>query len=184
MLTTASQPLADLGSRICVLGPSGAGKTTFAEKLAHQRSVPFLSMDKLVHQPGWNPAPLEVYAPKHDAFIAKEAWVIEGAYRKTLPQRLQRAETVIFLDISIIGCQYRVVKRLIQNYGKVRPNAPAGCEERFSFGWAHMVVVHSFFGWRKRRARYLDILALHPHLHVVHIKSWREFMKLQSTLGL
>ena len=105
--------LKDFGQRICILGPSGAGKTTFARKLAERLNSEFISMDKLVHTPGWKPRPLEEWIPIHDTFIEKEAWVMEGAYRKSLPQRLKRAETVFFLDLPIGGCQYRVVRRLL-----------------------------------------------------------------------
>ncbi len=176
--------LSKLGQRICILGPSGAGKTTFACRLAEKLNTEFISMDRVVHAPGWNPRPVEEWMPIHDTLIDQDSWVMEGAYRKSLPQRLKRAETVFFLDLSILGCQYRVAKRLLTNYGKVRPNAPEGCEERFSLGWLHMVFIHSMKGWKKRRGRYLDILADNPHLHVVHVKSWREFMKLQKQLGL
>ena len=78
-----------LGQRICVLGPSGAGKTTFACRLAEKLNTEFISMDRVVHAPCWNPRPVEEWMPIHDTLIDQDSWVMEGAYRKSLPQRLK-----------------------------------------------------------------------------------------------
>ena len=73
---------------------------------------------------------------------------------------------------------------MVLNYGKVRPHAPEGCEERLTWAWLSKVAFYPLKEWKKRMQRYLDFLADHPHLHVVHVKSWREFMELQKQLGL
>ena len=67
--------------------------------------------------------------------VAAERWMIEGNYGSVLPPRLERADTVIYLDFPIRLCLKRLIKRIVTNRGQSRPDMPEGCPERFDLGF-------------------------------------------------
>lgn len=85
---------------------------------------------------------------------ALPAWVIDGNYVDTIAPRLQRADTLIYLDVPTWLCLLRITARTLWNYGRVRQDAAPGCLERwdgsfYRFAWS----------WnRLRRERSLALL--------------------------
>ena len=55
---------------------------------------------------------------------------MDGNFNRTMPQRIQKCDTVIYLDFSRIACLLGVMKRVLTTYGKVRPDMGEGCPER------------------------------------------------------
>ena len=107
--------LADLGERICILGPSNSGKSTLAQAIARKRGLPVVHLDLLYHLPDtdWQPRPQDAFVALHDAAIAAERWVMDGNYSRCLPQRLLRATGVILLDISTPASLFRYFRRTL-----------------------------------------------------------------------
>lgn len=96
-------PLASLGRRIVIMGPTNAGKSTLAVALAKQLDVPALHVDLFRHQPGtnWVQRPTPEFHALHDQAITADEWVIDGNYTEVLPQRLARATGVIVIDDAL-----------------------------------------------------------------------------------
>lgn len=94
--------LSDLGPRICVMGPSNSGKSTLADAISRARGVPVIHLDQLHHLPNtdWKPRPPDEFRALHDEAITGSSWIMDGNYRRLLPQRLDRATGVILLDMS------------------------------------------------------------------------------------
>jgi len=67
--------------------------------------------------------------------VAQDEWLIEGNYGSTLLPRLERADTVIYLDFPITLCLWRLIRRIMTHRGQARPDMPAGCPERFDFAF-------------------------------------------------
>jgi adenylate kinase family enzyme len=105
--------LNQLGTRICIMGPSNSGKSTLAEAIAKARGLQVVHLDQLHHLPhtDWVPRPPAEFAALHDAAIAGDRWVMDGNYSRLLPQRLQRATGVILLDVPTTTSLYRYVRR-------------------------------------------------------------------------
>ena len=123
--------------RVLVIGPCGSGKSTLARELAPRMGLPLVHMDQLGWQAGWvETEKAELHARLADA-VAQDEWLIEGNYGSTLAPRLERADTVIYLDFPIRLCLWRLVKRIITHRGQSRPDMPDGCPERFdpAFFW-------------------------------------------------
>jgi adenylate kinase family enzyme len=123
--------------RVLIIGPCGSGKSTLARELAPRMGLPLVHMDQLGWQAGWvETEKAELNARLADA-VAKESWLIEGNYGSVLPPRLERADTVIYLDFPIRLCLWRLLRRVTRLRGQSRPDMPEGCPERFdaAFFW-------------------------------------------------
>ena len=117
--------------RVLIIGPCGAGKSTVSHELAARLGLPLVHMDQLNWQPGWVDAGNERLRGLLAVEVAKERWLIEGNYGSTLAMRLERADTVVYLDYPIPLCLWRLMKRIISYHGRTRPDMPENCPERF-----------------------------------------------------
>lgn len=123
--------------RILIIGPCGSGKSTLARELAPRMGLPLVHMDQFGWQAGWvETGKAELAARVADA-VAQDEWLIEGNYGSVLAPRLERADTVIYLDFPIRLCLWRLARRIWSHRGRARPDMPEGCPERFdaTFFW-------------------------------------------------
>jgi adenylate kinase family enzyme len=128
--------------RIVVIGCSGSGKSTFSRKLQQVTGNPLHHLDKLFWLPDW-----ELRSDVEQDRIQKERikednWIIDGNYQRSLPIRLERADTVFFFDYPRRLCLYRALKRIVSNRKRTRPDMGEGCPERFD--WEFMKFIWNF----------------------------------------
>jgi len=123
--------------RVLIIGPCGSGKSTLARELAPRMGLPLVHMDQLGWQAGWVETEKAELNARLAKAVAEDQWLIEGNYGSTLLPRLERADTVIYLDFPIRLCLWRLVRRIRSNRGQSRPDMPEGCPERFdlAFFW-------------------------------------------------
>lgn len=125
-----------------MIGSGGAGKTTVATELAGRLGLPLVHLDAHFWRPGWQPTPTEEWR-RHVAELASQPrWVMDGNYGGTLDLRLDRCDTVIFLDLPRVVCLWRVLRRQIRYRGRSRPDMSAGCPERLS--WEFVVWIWTY----------------------------------------
>lgn len=105
--------LADLGTRICIIGPSNSGKSTLAALIGRKQGLPVVHLDILRHETGGYDRlrPEEAFHADHDVAIGKGAWVIEGNYSSCLAARIERSTGLILLDCPTIVSLWRYVLR-------------------------------------------------------------------------
>ena len=126
--------------RVLIIGPCGSGKSTLARELAPRMGLPLVHMDQLGWQAGWvETGKTELNARLADA-VAQDAWLIEGNYGSTLAPRLERADTVIYLDFPIRLCLWRLIRRIFTHRGQSRPDMPEDCPERFDMAFFWYVI--------------------------------------------
>jgi adenylate kinase family enzyme len=125
--------------RVLVIGCSGAGKSTFCERLAALTGLSILALDGAFWRSGWVETPREEWRACVQRLTAGEAWIMDGTFVGTLDIRLPRADTVVWLDPPRRVCMARVLWRIASSYGRVRPEMAAGCPERFDGGFLRYV---------------------------------------------
>lgn len=77
--------------------------------------VPFLELDSVFHQPGWQELPTEEFRARVAGFAAGDAWVIDGNYSKVQhPVVWPRADTVIWLDVPKARVMRQVMARSVR----------------------------------------------------------------------
>ena len=145
--------LDELGTRICIIGPSSSGKSTLAEVLARAKGLEVVHLDQLHHIPNtdWIPRPPAVFAALHNAAIIGERWVIEGNYSSLLPQRLARATGFILLDVPTSTSLYRYFRRCW--FERDRRGAVKGGRDSAKWDMIRHIAVAS----RVSRSRYRDM---------------------------
>lgn len=122
----SSLTLAELGPRICIMGPSNSGKSTLAKAIAAKTALPLIHLDQLFHLPGthWLARSEAEFQQLHLDAIAGEQWVMDGNYVRCLPERLIRASGIILLDVHPARSLLRYVRRTLfdaQRIGGVVP---------------------------------------------------------------
>jgi adenylate kinase family enzyme len=150
--------------RVMVIGAPGSGKTTFARELGARTGLPVHHIDQIHWLPGWVERPRPEKTRLCHELHMRDRWIFEGGHSATWPERLARADTLIWLDVPVILRQYRVLLRALRYHGRTRPDLPEGCPERFDRGTLEFYR----YIWRSRRSARARMAAIFadppPHL--------------------
>lgn len=106
--------------KVLVIGCSGAGKSTFARRLRDITGLPLYYLDRLWHKADRTHITREEFDRVLAEWLARPAWILDGDYSRTLPQRLEACDTVFFLDFPLEVCLAGVENRR----GAQRPDMP------------------------------------------------------------
>ncbi|QTD40373.1 topology modulation protein [Sporosarcina sp. Te-1] len=138
--------------RVMVIGVSaGVGKSTFARRLGEKLGIEVTHLDRLYWQPGWKEAPAVEFSQAQEEIVQRERWIIEGNYTSTFPIREPLADTVIYLELPLYVCLYRVLKRRIQFHGKTRDDLTEGCPEKID--WPFLRFILTTYDRRKKNMK-------------------------------
>lgn len=130
--------------KILVIGCCGAGKSTFSKKLQAILNLEITHLDQHYHKPNWEETEQDEWEKIVNSLVQKPSWIMDGNYKGTFDVRFQYADTIIYLDYSTIKCFWRVIKRIVKYHGKVRPDMPKGCKERFDWEFLHFVATFNY----------------------------------------
>ena len=125
--------------RILVIGSSGTGKSTLARQMGPKLGLPVIHLDQEYWQPGWVATEPAAWEARVAHLVAREAWVMDGNYSGTFAIRVPRSDAIVWLDLPRRIYFPRAVWRIVQSYGRVRPDLAPGCPEKvdleFLFKW-------------------------------------------------
>lgn len=158
-----------VGRRVVVTGLAGAGKSTFSRALSAKTGLPVIHLDLHFWQPGWTEPSEDEWFATQRALLAGDEWIADGNYHESLDLRLERADTVIYLDTPWWLCSARAFVRGIRRPAGTQ--MPDGCADST---WRR---VHDEWWlvwriWRVRRsdpARELDIVSRFANQDAVHV---------------
>ena len=164
--------------RIIIIGCGGSGKSTLARKLGELLQLPVIHLDKLWWRPGWEHISQEEFDQCLQKEMDKPQWIMDGNFDRTLSQRLQRCDTVIWLRFPRLACMCGVLKRIFTTYGTVRPDMGEGCPERLD--WEFLKWVWNFN--REHDAKYCRLLSEMDSGKVYILKNRREVNRFLQEL--
>ena len=164
--------------RIIIIGCGGAGKSTLARQLGEKLNIPVVHLDKLFWKPGWVEKSSEEFDELHRHELSKEKWIMDGNFNRTMPERIARCDTIIYLDFNRLACLCGVVKRVLTTYGTVRPDMGEGCPERIDFTFLKWVWNYN----REKRDRNYRLLSEASHAQTIVLKNRRAVKKFLQQL--
>lgn len=136
--------------RVVILGPGASGKSTLALQLGAITGLPVIELDKIFWRPELAATPRDQWVQVQQQLIQSQAWILDGDLgpHDALEIRLRAADTIIFLDFSLVRCAWRAVRR---------------ARERWDF-WTWMLRYR-----RDSRPQLLDLIARHGEHAAVHV---------------
>jgi adenylate kinase family enzyme len=168
-----------LGPRICILGPSNAGKSTLTVAIADKLDLPPIHLDLLYHKPytNWEPRPREEFVAAHAEAVAGERWVMEGNYVGLLDTRLAHATGIILLGTDRWSAFARYLRRTLFQRGRI--GALPGAQD--SLKW--LMIKYILLEQPKKRQRDIALLRA-SGLPMVKFDSLGELRRAYEAWGL
>ncbi len=168
--------------RILVIGCSGGGKSTLAQKLANHFDLTYLSIDRdILWLPGWVERSRQEQRQRIVERIAGERWVMDGTNPSTFDIRLPRTDIVIWVRMPRLLCVWGVVTRWLKHIGRTRPEMAPCCIEKVD--WQFLEFIWTFE--KKFSPRVTSAIATHgPHVPVLQVKSRRQMRALLDLLDV
>lgn len=139
--------------RVMIVGQPGSGKSTFARMLGERTGLPVVHIDLIHWKPGWVEQERGEKTKLCREVHARDEWIFEGGHSVTWQERLDRADTLIWLDFPVWLRTWRVFTRTIKDYGRTRADLPEGCPERFDLEFYRFI-------WRTRNRSRANIIKL------------------------
>ncbi len=192
--TAAAHPLADQSAtklsqrdpaitlagckRIVIIGRTGSGKTTLARELAAALGMPHVELDALYFGPNFSTVPLSVLRERTSAAIAGDRWVTDGNKSAVRDLVWPRADTIIWLDYSIMVSLWRLGRRALWRTSVLRAQAAeaggkTGLPRQFLAGAKGVLTaLRSHMGQRREFPR-MFAKPENQHLAVVRLRSPR-----------
>jgi adenylate kinase family enzyme len=159
--------------RVAVFGNAGGGKSTLARRLAEITALPLCVLDKLQFKEGGAAVPHDEYLRLHRDLLARETWIIDGyGDNTTVWERLDAADTLIYVDLPVPTHYWRVTKRLIKGLFADPEGWPKSSPLWSSTVSSYRVIprCHRYLTPRYRRL----VTELAASRRVAHLKSPRE----------
>lgn len=100
-------------TRVVILGRGGAGKSALARRLGEITGLRVVEIDKVFWQPGLAAMPRDQWVAVQQKLVAENEWILDGDLGPydAVEVRLRAADTVIFLDFSLVRCAWRAFRR-------------------------------------------------------------------------
>lgn len=106
--------------RIIVIGCPGSGKSTLSRELHNKTALPLYHLDMMYWNEDKTTVEKPVFLKRLSTVLEKDEWIIDGNYASTMEMRMEKCDTVIFLDFPLDTC----LKGIAERRGKPRSDMP------------------------------------------------------------
>ena len=158
--------------RIIILGGGGSGKSTLANRIGLYTGYQTYHLDNILLNSDWSVKEKSKWEEISNQFLSKDTGVVDGNYSSSLPNRLDWAELIIFIDIPTRIQLWRIFKRNIKiKIGlDKRCGFPEGSKEKLSLKFILWV-----YNWNSsHRNKMFELLESTKDKKVVIVKEPRD----------
>lgn len=99
--------------RVVILGRGASGKSTLARRLGQVTGLPVIELDEVFWQAGLLATPLDQWVVLQEKLVVEDGWIMDGdlGLYDAVEVRLRAADTIILLDLSLVRCAWRAIRR-------------------------------------------------------------------------
>ncbi|KWE95576.1 AAA family ATPase [Burkholderia ubonensis] len=104
--------------RVCIVGPSGAGKSTIARRLAHEFNLAAFEFDSIY----WDLSGADFVKNSEESMaaaigeiVARDSWIVEGAYDKRMAPFLAGCSVILKLEVPFWLRAVRLIRRYLRS---------------------------------------------------------------------
>jgi len=100
-------------NRVVIIGPGASGKSTLARQVGEITGLAVIELDKVFWQSGLVKTPRKLWMELQQKLADESEWIMDGDLgpHDAIEIRLRAADTVIFLDFSLVRCAWRALRR-------------------------------------------------------------------------
>ncbi|MBZ0297277.1 MAG: adenylate kinase [Anaerolineae bacterium] len=177
--------------RIVIVGVGGSGKSTLGAEIAARLNMKFVELDALHWQKNWQEAPTSLFRDRVSEALSDVRWVVSGNYSKARDLIWTQADTLIWLDYSLLLCLWRLFWRTLKRVITQEDLWGTGNREtwRAQFLSRDSLFIWMFKGHRRYRREYPRLLTQpqYAHLDVLHFtrsqqtEAWLQTLPRLST---
>ena len=153
-----------------IIGCSGSGKTTLSRALGEKLGLPVVHLDQLWWTGNWETVTREEFDARLQSVLEEPRWIIDGNYSRTIPMRLPKCDTIIYLDFNRWECLLGMFQRVSRWHGQKRPDMGGECRERFDPEFARWIWNFN----KENRVRNYSWLAQAKHAKSIVLRNRRE----------
>ena len=159
--------------KIIVIGCPGSGKSTLSRELHSKMNIPLYHLDMMYWNPDKTKVKKSVFLNNLSDILEKDSWIIDGNYGSTMELRMQKCDTVIFLDYPLDIC----LKGIKERQGKPRSDMPWINTENDDLDFIEFIKNYNI----ESRPKVLELIEQHQDKNIFIFKSRKEaseFLKL------
>ena len=163
--------------RVVVIGTTGSGKSTVAERLAAQTGLRIVELDALYWGRDWQGVPVDLFRHRVERETRDGGWIVVGNYGQVRDLVWPSADTLVWLDLPLSLVMWRLVRRTIRRAVTREELWGTGNRESFvnAFFSRQSILLWALKTHRRNREKYgKECAALAETMQVVRLSSPRE----------
>jgi len=120
-------------TKILIGGTQGAGKSTLANILGNELSIPVYYVDRIFFNSKWKMRHTEIVQKEIENISCRESWILDGYWEETNGSLYKKADLVIYINRSRFFCYKNIIKRRIKSFFHNRPETPDNSDNKIYF---------------------------------------------------
>jgi adenylate kinase family enzyme len=100
--------------RVVVIGTTGSGKSSLAEKLGERTGLRVIELDALFWGPNWQGVTDELFRHRVERETRQGGWIVVGNYTSVRDLTWRAADTLVWLDLSLTLVIWRLFWRTLR----------------------------------------------------------------------